>query len=394
MASTAKHKHRLWVDADPSGLVWTGLDCDDDLAILATIALHQGEDPLSIEGLSVCGGNAPLEHAWSDIHKLLNHVDSFDITPVRGYGWRSMYISRLWLRLIHWISPDMEDSEDAVNALIRASHESPPLTILTLGPPTNIAKAFQKDPSLSSRLRHVYMMGGELTNQRMDLNFVTDRAAARAVVNANVPTTLVPIQLCAQAIIDSAFVNRFEQECCPSAAACALLPKMKQQQLIMPTLVNSAVKTRFPPGSRWIMSSSIDNGFIPWDIVAVLVVANPELFDQFEYHNVEFSTCLDGEPCDMTMEVNALGLDTPGNHSGITRIPHVLKSEKRALDRMHQLLCQVPAHGPRPSIMMGFASQLASCLLVPVGVAIVLFLLSKWSKPTSRRSVNFSTKQA
>ena len=30
----------LWIDADPSGLVWTGLDCDDDLAILAARALE------------------------------------------------------------------------------------------------------------------------------------------------------------------------------------------------------------------------------------------------------------------------------------------------------------------------------------------------------------------
>ena len=30
----------LW-NADPSGLYQTGLDCDDDLAILIAIALHQ-----------------------------------------------------------------------------------------------------------------------------------------------------------------------------------------------------------------------------------------------------------------------------------------------------------------------------------------------------------------
>jgi hypothetical protein len=26
----------LWIDTDPSGLVWTGLDCDDDLAVLVS----------------------------------------------------------------------------------------------------------------------------------------------------------------------------------------------------------------------------------------------------------------------------------------------------------------------------------------------------------------------
>jgi hypothetical protein len=28
----------LWVDADPLGLVWTGLDGDDDLVIIAVLA--------------------------------------------------------------------------------------------------------------------------------------------------------------------------------------------------------------------------------------------------------------------------------------------------------------------------------------------------------------------
>ena len=37
-------------------------------------------------------------------------------------------------------------------------------------------------------------MGGELTGRRLDLNFMSDRAAARDVISANLPTVIVPIQ--------------------------------------------------------------------------------------------------------------------------------------------------------------------------------------------------------
>ena len=49
----------LWIDADPSGLVWTGLDCDDDLAILVALALEK-QGLIDLQGLSISGGNAPL----------------------------------------------------------------------------------------------------------------------------------------------------------------------------------------------------------------------------------------------------------------------------------------------------------------------------------------------
>lgn len=50
----------------------------------------------------------------------------------------------------------------AVDALIDAVNLRPPgtVTLVTLGPLTNVALAFRKDPDLPSRLREVVMMGG------------------------------------------------------------------------------------------------------------------------------------------------------------------------------------------------------------------------------------------
>lgn len=393
---------RLWLDADPSGFVWTGLDCDDDLAILVALAIQQSSSRIQLEGISVCGGNAPLRHTRKDMNVLLNYANAASLGPVlahyyTGYGWRDMQVSRKWLQRLNRLQPDVVSSDEASRAIIRAAYDthktrsndnSSKLTVLTLGPPTNLAKALEQDPAFASRIEHVYMMGGELTHQRLDLNFASDRAAARTVVNANVPTTLVPVQLCAQVVLDGTFVDDFERDYClknnssygeeAAAAACALLPKMRQQVRSMPDLVNQAVKSRVPPGKRWKASPNLDHGFIPWDIVTVLSVSHPELFDEWEYHRAEFPTCREGEPCDRTMVVRDLprnkwpsyennGVSSANyyDHSGIVRIPHALKNEAEVKKLTKELLGQVPGNPQmrrQPGIMLGF--------LAPVGAAV------------------------
>ena len=388
---------RVWLDADPSGLVWTGLDCDDDLAVLVALALHDNH-AIQLEGLSVCGGNAPLRHTWKDMQVLLRHADSASsFAPQKGYGWKSMQVSRDWLQTMNRIQPDVLDSKDATQAMIDAAFAddtAQKLTILTIGPPTNLAKALQREPKLTSRLEHVYMMGGELTQQRLDLNFASDRAAARTVVDANVPTTLIPIQTCAQVVLDDVFVRDSEADYCKSnqknkAAACALLPKMKQQVQTMPELVNKAVAKRMPADKRWIPSPNLDRGFIPWDIVAILAVAYPHLFTEWEYHTVSFPTCPQGEPCDRTMVVsdtlpreqwpsttNDADAANNYNHSGIVRIPHVVQSETEIKTLMQELLFQTPAstQRPTPRIMLGFLGPLG---LSGVTVTTAIGLLAR-----------------
>lgn len=79
-------------------------------------------------------------------------------------------------------------------------------------------------------------MGGELTGGRMDLNFMSDREAARVVIESPVPTMIVPIQTCAQVARTSDRVDALERACCPGAVACALVSKMRLQTGVMPWL--------------------------------------------------------------------------------------------------------------------------------------------------------------
>lgn len=385
----------LWIDADPSGLTLSGLDCDDDLAILMALSLAYNSsfysqaqstvtNVIKLKGISICGGNAPLSHTTRNAQRLLRYVatkfipSDWSISPDRlpsGIGWRDMNVAWRSLRLFNFVSPDTPSSNDAAEAIIRAvqatkaetEDESQVLTVLMLGPPSNLAKATQLQSWQPSRLQqHAVLMGGELTQQRMDLNFMSDRAAARTIIgDSTVQTTIVPIQTCGQVVVTSDLLDRFEHQCCPRSAACALLPKMRQQVRWMPGIVNTVVEKRFVPGSRWHPSSNLQKGFIPWDVVSLLATVRPGLFDEWEWHEVSLPSCVDGEPCSGTMTVGPGQVEVPDTYAGWVRIPHVVKNETELLEMAFlDLACTVEGRSMKPPpSFWGFLVHAASILL-------------------------------
>ncbi|WP_406692879.1 nucleoside hydrolase [Saccharopolyspora sp. ID03-671] len=90
------------------------------------------------------------------------------------------------------------DPEHAVDALIRLAAESPgELTIVCIGPLTNIATATIKDPTFVDNVKALYVMGGS-NNARgnitpaAEFNFYVDPEAAKAVFAAGFNITVVP----------------------------------------------------------------------------------------------------------------------------------------------------------------------------------------------------------
>lgn len=94
-------------------------------------------------------------------------------------------------------------SEHAALALIRLANEAPQaLTLVALGPLTNIALATRLDPALPQKYRRLVVMGGAVLSKgnswerAAEFNFYCDPEAA-AVVLANWPgLTLVPWETC------------------------------------------------------------------------------------------------------------------------------------------------------------------------------------------------------
>jgi purine nucleosidase len=91
------------------------------------------------------------------------------------------------------------DGEHAVDALIRLVNASPgELTLVTLGPLTNLALATRLDPTLPDKVAHLVVMGGAIRGMGpmggAEFNVYTDPEAAATVLNAWSELTLIALE--------------------------------------------------------------------------------------------------------------------------------------------------------------------------------------------------------
>ena len=86
--------------------------------------------------------------------------------------------------------------EPAVEAICRLVHAEPGLTLVTLGPLTNIALALARDPSIAERIGRCVVMGGAPccegnVTPAAEYNIWVDPEAARAVFRSGLPIEMV-----------------------------------------------------------------------------------------------------------------------------------------------------------------------------------------------------------
>lgn len=87
------------------------------------------------------------------------------------------------------ITSDIDRSKNATTALIDlAKIHSKKLTILTLGPLTNIAQAIQLDPNFVGNVNKFYLMGGSISGggnmgPNLEFNFMLDPESNKIVLD-------------------------------------------------------------------------------------------------------------------------------------------------------------------------------------------------------------------
>jgi pyrimidine-specific ribonucleoside hydrolase len=99
-----------------------------------------------------------------------------------------------------------------------------PITIVAVGPLTNIAEVIQKDPTITTNIKEVYIMGGAVNiegnvgqsgvgiqNKYAEWNIYIDPNAANIVLNAGVPTILVPLDATGDVPVTRNFYKALEK---------------------------------------------------------------------------------------------------------------------------------------------------------------------------------------
>jgi purine nucleosidase len=88
------------------------------------------------------------------------------------------------------------EREHAVEVIVRLAHAEPGLTLVTLGPLTNVALALARDPSIAGRIGRCVVMGGAPccegnVTPAAEYNIWVDPEAARMVFRSGMPLEMV-----------------------------------------------------------------------------------------------------------------------------------------------------------------------------------------------------------
>lgn len=120
------------------------------------------------------------------------------------------------------------EQEDAADLLLRLSHEyAGELRVIAIGPLTNLAVALQRDPTLVQRVHPtagVTLMGGAAmvpgnVTALAEANIANDPEAAQAVVSADWPVTVVPLDVTMQEVFEQEHISTLQASEVPVVAA-------------------------------------------------------------------------------------------------------------------------------------------------------------------------------
>ncbi len=185
---------------------------DDILALYLSILSKK----LDILGVTCVAGNSKLQNVERNCQYALTQLNCYD-TPIFS-GADKPLSKKLTTAVVHGQS-GLEGAElsqvkllnlqkaSAVDFIIDTVNQYPhEVTILTLGPLTNIALALNKDPQLASKVNEIVIMGGAINvpgnqNRVAEYNFYVDPDAASIVLGSKVDKVLIPLDPCNEVII-------------------------------------------------------------------------------------------------------------------------------------------------------------------------------------------------
>ncbi len=193
---------KVIIDTDPG--------VDDAIAILMALA----SPSMEIIGLTTVGGNVPLARTTRNSLALLEYMGRSDIPVARGssrpvkgsfrYARGTHSASGITRKLPNPVTVPIDEA--AVDFLARHLQRSQgQVTIIALGPLTNLARLLQRHPPALALAKKLVVMGGAVNSggnvtEHAEFNFYSDPAAAQLVLSSGVPLTLVDLPACRQVV--------------------------------------------------------------------------------------------------------------------------------------------------------------------------------------------------
>ncbi|MGI8860486.1 MAG: nucleoside hydrolase [Rubrobacteraceae bacterium] len=189
------------------------LDVDPGHDDAVALMMACGAPDLDILAVTTVAGNVPLEKTTRNALRILSLIGRTDVPVAAGAASpleRPLYTAES----IHGESgldgpeipdpifePDERGAVDLIAGILRESSE--PVTLIPVGPLTNIAMLLREHPELKNRIARISLMGGSVglgnTTPTAEFNVYVDPEAAREVFDSGLPITMCGLNVTHQA---------------------------------------------------------------------------------------------------------------------------------------------------------------------------------------------------
>jgi inosine-uridine nucleoside N-ribohydrolase len=248
------------------------LDVDPGIDDAVALCMALFDPRLEVVAVTAVGGNCAPENATRNVQVIVEYldpprwprlgaasppdaglpVDGRHLHGIDGLGGAQFDVAEL-----HHLHP----SEKVICDQVRAAPEGA-VTIVALGPLTNVARAFLRDPELPSLIGRIVMMGGAVSGPgnitpAAEFNIYCDPLSARTVFRSHSTKTLIPLDVTNRILLSYDLFNQLPDES---------------------TRVGRFLRKILPPVFRSYRQEFGLEGIHVHDAVALMAVCHPELF--------------------------------------------------------------------------------------------------------------------
>jgi inosine-uridine nucleoside N-ribohydrolase len=203
---------RVIIDTDPG--------YDDALALLFAMSSPE----LKIEAITAVSGNLPIEITLGNALRMVEVAGRTEIPVARGPK-RPLFRQSVFAPEGHgenglagavFPPPTVKPVDMPATELIRSVVRKYPgeVTLIPIGPHTNIATALLADPELAGMIRGIVMMGGSLSGGNAtpaaEFNMYVDPEAAHIVFHSGIPITMVGLDVTNRVVLTEDHVRTLE----------------------------------------------------------------------------------------------------------------------------------------------------------------------------------------